>query len=210
MSDFVIDYYFSVVSPYTYMAQARFLNLLVKYENVAPKVNYKPADILKVFSETGGLPLGKRSPARQAYRMTELKRWKEALNLDLNFEPKHFPVPDGDAQKVVVAAIQAGHDPGKVALGFMRACWAEERDVSDAETIKAVVQDAGLNPDELIPASQTATAQAQYDQNTAEAIERGVFGAPSWILEGELFWGQDRLHFLERALMKASGHVPDI
>ena len=68
-----------------------------------------------VFSETGGLPLGKRSPARQAYRMTELKRWKEALNLDLNVEPKHFPVPDGDAQKVVVAAIQAGHGPGKVA-----------------------------------------------------------------------------------------------
>ena len=210
MSDNVIGYYFSVVSPYTYMAQERFLNLLLKYENVAPKVSYKPADILKIFSEPGGLSVSKRSPARQAYRMTELKRWKEALNIDFNPQPKYFPVPDGDAQKVVVAAIQAGHDPGKVALGFMRACWAEERDVSDADTIKSIVQDAGLNPDELIPASQTDATQAQYDKNTAEAIERGVFGAPTWILDGELFWGQDRLHFLERALRKSSGHVPDI
>lgn len=192
-----IDYYLSLVSPFTYLGHGRFEELARQY---GAEVSYRPADLLAVFEETGGLPVPKRSPQRQAYRMQELKRWRDYLGLPMNVQPRHFPVPDAEAGKVVIAAGQAGQHPGALIGNFLRAVWEQERDISDADTIRAIVTETGLDADALLQAAQSPEVAAERDRNTREAIERGVFGAPTWVIGEELFWGQDRLDFLERAL----------
>ena len=137
-----VDYYFSPISPWTYLGHARFADMAKRYGAV---VNVKPADFGKVFPVSGGLPLAKRAPQRQAYRMVELKRFRDHLKLPLNLQPKFFPAP------------------------------------------------ADL-------AAQSEAVKAEYEGYAQEAVARHVFGAPSYVIDGEIFWGQDRLEFVERAL----------
>ena len=194
-----VDYFFSIVSPWTYLGHERFEALAKKYN---AKVNYKPADISKVFAATGGVPVKQRSPQRQAYRMLELKRWKDHLKIPLTLEPKFFPANGEPGSLVVIAAIHQGLAPGKLIGSFGRACWAEEKNIADPETIREIMKSSGLNADDLLKAAAAPDIQAEYESNTEEGIRRGVFGAPTWILRDEVFWGQDRLDFLERALAK--------
>jgi 2-hydroxychromene-2-carboxylate isomerase len=194
-----IDYFFSLVSPWTYLGHERFEALAKKYN---AKVTYKPADLGKVFAVTGGLPVKQRSPQRQAYRMMELKRWREFLKIPLTLEPKFFPANADPGALVVIAAIHKGLAPGKLIGSFGRACWAEEKNIADPDTIRAITKSCGFNADELLKAAAAPDIQAEYDSNTEEAVRRGVFGAPTWIINGENFWGQDRLEFVERALAK--------
>ena len=199
MAKVPVDYFFSLASPYTYMGHERFEALARK---VGAQVTYKPADIGKVFAATGGLPVKQRSPQRQAYRFMELKRWREHLKIPLTLEPKFFPVNDAQAAHTVIAALRAGRPVGGLMLGFLRAVWAEERNIADAETIRAIVQAAGLDANVLLKAAEHPAIAAERDANAEEGIRRGVFGAPTWIVGDELFWGQDRLEFVEKALAK--------
>ena len=199
MAKVTVDYFFSLASPFTYMGHERFEAMARKYKAA---VNYKPADVGKIFAATGGLPVPQRSPQRQAYRLMELRRWSEFLGLPLNLKPKHFPVNANPAAQVVIAAIQAGIHPGPLIGAFCRAVWAEERDIADPAEIKAITQAAGLDAVRLIAAAEPETIRAIIDANTEEGIRRGVFGAPTWIILDEVFWGQDRLDFVERALAK--------
>ncbi|MBL8834587.1 MAG: 2-hydroxychromene-2-carboxylate isomerase, partial [Rhodospirillales bacterium] len=154
----------------------------------------------KVFAASGGLPLAQRPKQRQAYRLMELKRWREHLGIPLNLEPKFFRVPTEPAARLIVAADRK--DLNALALtGFIgKAVWEEERDISDPETLKAIAAEHGRNAKLLWEAAQSAETKAIYDAYTQEAIDRQVFGAPTYIYKDELFWGQDRLDFLERAL----------
>jgi 2-hydroxychromene-2-carboxylate isomerase len=197
MANVTVDYFFSLASPFTYMGHERFEALAKQY---GATVNYKPADIGKIFSETGGLPVPKRSPQRQAYRMMELKRWPAVLGIPLNPQPKFFPVDATAASLVVIAAMQADQHPGQLIAGFCRAVWSEERNIADASEIEAITKAEGYDPAKLIPASQAPEVKTVFDANTEEGIRRGVFGAPTWIIKDEVFWGQDRLDFVERAL----------
>jgi carboxymethylenebutenolidase len=194
-----VDYYFSPISPWSYLGHARFAEMAKRHGAV---VNVKPADLSKVFPVSGGLPLPKRAPQRQAYRMVELKRFRDHLKLPLSLEPKFFPVPGDPAAQFIVAAGHAGGSDAAMRLAgaILRACWAEERNVSDAETLNAICQEQGMNAGELAAAAQTDAVKAEYAGYTQEAIERNVFGAPSYVIDGEIFWGQDRLDFVERAL----------
>lgn len=194
-----VDYYLSPTSPWSYLGHARFAEMAKRHGAV---VNVKPADLSKVFPVSGGLPLPKRAPQRQAYRLVELKRFRDYLKLPLNLEPKFFPVPGDPAAQFIVAAGHAGGSDAAMRLAgaILRACWAEERNVSDAETLNAICQEQGLNAGELAAAARTDAVKAEYAGYTQEAIERNVFGAPSYVIDGEIFWGQDRLDFVERAL----------
>jgi 2-hydroxychromene-2-carboxylate isomerase len=192
-----VDYFFSLASPFTYLGHERFEALALRY---GARVRYKPADIGKVFAATGGLPVKQRSPQRQAYRMMELRRWRDFLKIPLTLEPKFFPVPDALSARVVIAAQGAGWHPGQLILGFLRAVWAEERDIAASETVRAIVAESGLDAEALLAAAEAPEAEAERQANTEEAIRRGVFGAPTWIIGDEVFWGQDRLDFVERAL----------
>ena len=192
-----IDYYFAVNSPWTYLGHARFVAIA---RQAGAHVAVKPADMARVFAASGGLPLPQRPRQRQTYRMTELKRWREHLGIPINLEPRHSRVPTEMAARLIVAADLK--DLNALALtGFLgKAVWEEERDISDPETLKAIAAEHGRNPTKLWEAAQAPETKAAYEAYTQEAIERQVFGAPTYVYRDELFWGQDRLDFLERAL----------
>jgi 2-hydroxychromene-2-carboxylate isomerase len=194
-----VDYYFSPISPWTYLGHARFADLAKRYGAV---VKVKPADYGKVFAASGGLPLAKRAPQRQAYRMLELKRFRDQLGLPLNLQPKFFPAPADLAAQFIVAAGRAGGSDAAMRLAgaVLHACWTEERNIADGETLSAICEEQGMDAGQLAAAAQSDAVKAEYEAHTQEAVARGVFGAPSYVIEGEIFWGQDRLAFVERAL----------
>jgi len=194
-----VDYYFSPISPWTYLGHARFAGMAQRHGAV---VNVKPTDLGKVFPVSGGVPVAKRAPQRQAYRMVELKRFRDHLKLPLNLQPKFFPAPADLAAQYIVAAGRSGGSGAAMRLAgaLLRACWAEERNIADAETLNAICKEQGMDAAALAAAAQSDAVKAEYESNTEEAIARNVFGAPSYVIDDEIFWGQDRLEFVERAL----------
>jgi len=194
-----IDYYFSPMSPWTYLGHKRFAEILASAD---AQVNVKPVDYGRIFPVSGGVPVKQRAAQRQAYRMVELRRWRDFLGIALNIEPKYFPYAAESASLLIVAADRKHGTQAamKFAYAILRACWAEERNCADAATLDQIAAAAGL--DGFALRSRESEAKAAYDDNTQEAIKRKVFGAPSYVLDGEIFWGQDRLDFLERALAR--------
>ena len=192
-----IDYFFTPVSPWTYLGHPRFAAIASIHE---VKVNILPCDLGKVFSVSGGLPLRERSQQRRDYRLIELRRWSGYLGTPINLQPKHFPVSPGPASQLIIAADLQYGTPEALALAWscMRACWAEERDISDEPTLAAIARECSLDPERL--ARSRAEAGTRYDRNTEHAMRLGVFGAPWYVYAGEAYWGQDRLDFLERAI----------
>ena len=195
-----IDYYISLSSPYTHMGHARFEEMAKAH---ALTVNYRLLSTPEVLAAAGTLPVAKRPPSRLAYRMMELKRWRRHLGLTYNLEPKFFPVPDIAAARMVVGAIQAGAHPGALIGAFLGAVWEQERDITDVATLKAIVAETGLDAENIAQRAEGSEVAARIEKNTQDAIASQVFGYPTWKLDGELFWGQDRLDFLEQALERA-------
>lgn len=195
----IIDYYLSLNSPWTFMGSAPLAEIARRH---GATVNAKPCKFGPIFEQTGGLPLPKRSPQRQAYRLVELRRWREVRGIPLNVEPRHFPSDDLAAVRLVIAAALQGKDAHRLSLEFGRAIWEREEALSDADVMSAAAQRAGLDAAALrAGAPSDAELDQLYEQNTQDALKAGVFGAPSYVLpSGEIFWGQDRLEFLERAL----------
>ena len=193
-----VDYYFSPSSPWTYLGHARFAKMAKRH---CAAVNVKPADLGKIFPASGGLPLAQRAPQRQAYRLVELKRFRDHLKLPLNLQPKFFPVPADLAAQFIVAAKHAGGSDAAMRLAgaVQRARWGEERNIADAETLSAICTEQGLNAAKLAAAAQSEAVRAEYQSYTEEALARNVFGAPSYVIDGEIFWGQDRLDLVGRA-----------
>lgn len=194
-----ITYYLSLNSPWTYMGSGPFAEIARRY---GATVDVKPAKFGPIFEQTGGLPLPKRSPQRQAYRLMELKRWREVRGIPLTVEPKFFPSDDLAAVRLVIAAKLQGRDAHRLSLEFGRAIWEREESLAAAAVMSAAAQRAGLDAAALrANAPSDAELDALYEQYTQDALKAGVFGAPSYVLpSGEIFWGQDRLELLDRAL----------
>lgn len=193
-----IDYYFTPQSPWCYLGHAR----LAALANAAQaQVRVRPTDFGRVFAASGGLPLPKRALQRQAYRLTELARFREVLKLPLNLQPRYFPVAADDAARLIIAVDQEHGAEAAMRLSgaVYEAVWVQERNIADAQTLAQLLVECAL-PAERLAQSHSPAVQAQFDANTQAAIEAGVFGAPSYCVEGELFWGQDRLDFVERQL----------
>ena len=193
-----VDYYLAPQSPWTYLGHQRFADMVHRTGSV---VRVRPMDLGKVFPVSGGLPLGQRAPQRLAYRLTELERFRDHLGVPLNLQPTFFPVAGDPAARLIVAADMAlGADAAmKVTGAVLKACWAEERNIADAQVLEDLLREQGL-PTNLIAQSQLPEVQARYDGCTQAAIAAGVFGSPSYVIRDKIFWGQDRLDFVERAL----------
>ncbi len=195
----IIQYYFAPLSPWAYFGHERLVALArEKYA----QIDIKPFDIGKVFSVSGGLPLAKRAPQRQAYRLVELERWAKHLGMPLNVQPKYFPVPPDTASRLIIATRTGlGTDAALALTGaLMRGLWAEEKNIADEATQVQIANSCGLDGAMLFRASETAAVQAEFDRNTDDAIAANVFGVPWYVVDGESFWGQDRLDFVARAL----------
>ena len=192
-----VDYYASLGSPYTYMGGRRLPDII---EQTGAIFHIKPIKGAQVMAATGGLPVGKRHPARLAYRLVELERWKHHWSIPMNIQPKYFPVDDGQAAQMVIAARQAGQDAITLANVFLACVWEREQDISDQATLVAVANGAGFDGGGLAARIGDATIEAEYQANTDEAIEHQVFGMPWFIFDGVPYWGQDRIRFLADAL----------
>jgi carboxymethylenebutenolidase len=157
----------------------------------------------KVFPISGGLPLGQRAPQRQAYRLLELQRFSQYLNVPLNIKPKYFPVGGDDSARLIIAAdlAQGPQAAMQITGAILAACWAQERNMADDKVLTELLQEQNL-PASLMAQSHSQAVQVRYEAYTQAAIDAGVFGAPSYVVEGEMFWGQDRLDFVERALAR--------
>jgi len=190
-----VDYYHFLISPWSYLAIGRF-NQIKKESGAA--VNYYPIDIMSTFGNMGGQPPAQRHPSRQQFRMDELKRWSKHLSVPMNFTPAFFPADQSTAAKMVYAADSA--DAGTMSDAVLTAVWRDEKNIADSDTLVTIANDAGLDGAALLAASGDAAIQQAYESRTAEAHDRNVFGSPTYIVNDELFWGQDRLEFLKVAL----------
>ncbi len=193
----IVDYYFTLTSPWTFLGSQRFVETARRH---GAEIRVKPVNYGVIFPRTGGLPLPKRAPERQAYRLMELKRWQARLGIELNLHPKFFPAPDADAARMVIAAERAGGDPLALAHATLAAVWTQEKDITDHPTLVEIANATGHDGAALLTLAQAPETQAAYEAQTEAAVARGVFGAPTYIYKDELFWGQDRLDFLDRAL----------
>jgi 2-hydroxychromene-2-carboxylate isomerase len=194
-----VDYYFAPQSPWAYLGHQRLTEIAAR---AGASVRVMPIDLGgKVFPISGGLPLGQRAPQRQAYRLVELQRFSEHLRAPLNLKPKYFPVGGDDASRLIIAADLALGSVAamQIAGAVLAACWAQERNIADEKVLAELLAEQGL-PAEVLAQSHSQAAQERYEAYTQQAIDAGVFGAPSYVIDGEIFWGQDRLDFVERAL----------
>lgn len=196
-----VDYYFAPQSPWAYLGHQRLADIV---QRTGATVRVMPIDLGgKVFPISGGLPLGQRAPQRQAYRLVELQRFGQHLNLPLNLKPRYFPVAGDDAARLVIAADLAHGAAAAMAMAgaILAACWAQERNMADDKVLAELLQEQNLAAS-LLTQSHTQAVQVRYETYTQAAIDAGVFGAPSYVVDGEIFWGQDRLDFVERALAR--------
>jgi len=196
-----VDYYFAPQSPWAYLGHQRFADIA---RRAGANVRVMPIDLGgKVFPISGGLPLGQRAPQRQAYRLLELQRFSQHLGAPLNLKPRFFPVGGDDAARLIIAAdlAQGSQAAMAVAGAVLAACWAQERNIADEKVLAQLLTEQGL-PAGLLEQSHSQAVQERYDVYTQQAIDVGVFGAPSYVIDGEIFWGQDRLDFVERVLAR--------
>jgi len=198
----MVDYYFSLSSPWAYIGHKAFRDVVATYDL---KVNHKPVILVDLFSETGGLPLVKRHPVRQRYRMVELQRWRDKRGLKFHLQPKYSPFNARLADGVVIATIEAGYDPDPLLRRAFLAVWEDELNLADPDEVAKLANAAGLPGRELVERSGSEAISAAYEQNRQDALAADVFGSPVYVLDGEVFWGQDRIELLADALKSGRG-----
>ena len=198
-----IDYYFSLQSPWAYIGHRLFRDIAASH---GAAVAVKPVMLLDLFAETGGLPLAKRHPARQRYRLIELQRWRDKRGLNFHLQPANWPFNARLADGVVIAVLEAGLDPEPFLQRAYPAVWELELNLADPATLVKLADDAGLPGRQLVERSGSDAISAAYEQNRQNALDAGVFGSPGYVLDGEVFWGQDRIELLDDALK--SGRKP--
>jgi 2-hydroxychromene-2-carboxylate isomerase len=196
-----IEYFYSLASPFSFLGSEKLQVIAKKY---SVEIVEKPCDLVGgIFSKTGGVPVPQRSLQRQKYRLDELKRWSEFLNIEINIKPKFFPPKDPHVPaKYTIAANLLGV---KILFGheLLKNLWIEEKNISDEKNIQLVSDQFKIDFNELSLLANSEKVSKIYTENTEEAIKKNVFGAPTYIFNNELFWGQDRLEFLDRALKKS-------
>jgi 2-hydroxychromene-2-carboxylate isomerase len=198
-----IGYCFTLQSPWAYIGHAIFLDMARRH---GARIDYKPMSLGEVFPASGGLPLAKRHPSRQAYRMIELKRWRARRGLDFNLQPAFWPFEVARADRVVIALVSLGLDPETFVTQAFSAIWQREQNLADDAVIAEILRACGHDAAKVMTEAGAARSGELYRANGNEALAAGVFGSPTYLLDGEPFWGQDRLDFLDEAL--ASGRPP--
>ena len=195
-----ITYFFATISPYTYLAGLRLEKIAVKHRG---SIEYRPMDLMSVFSRTGGVPPKDRHVSRIEMRAQELERQAKKLNMSYNLKPSYFPVNMAPSSYAFISASRHGDgDLGALAFGLTRAVWAENKDISDPKVISECLKTAGFDGD--LTDKDMLGAAEQYSKNTEEAVASGVFGAPFYITDtDQRFWGQDRLEDLDLTLSGA-------
>jgi 2-hydroxychromene-2-carboxylate isomerase len=194
-----IDYYVSLNSPWTHLGAARIEAMAMAH---GATMRVYPVDFGSIFAQSGGLPLPKRSPQRQAYRLHELRRWRHHLGIPIAIEPKFFPSSEQLTAPCIIGVRETiGDQPAiKLAHRVLKAVWQEEKNPADSATLAALITDIGLNADHVLQLGADPKWTEMRVADTKAALDRGVFGAPSYVIGEDIYWGQDRLEFVEQRL----------
>lgn len=192
-----IDYYFTLLSPFAYLGHRAFLDVARKH---VAEVKYKPVSILGVWEDSGAVPVPQRPKARQNYRLIELQRWREIRGVALTLAPKHFPTSPVLADRTVVAMVEKGLDPADYMEAVFQAIWMDEENIADENVLLQRLVDTGHDSADIMAAAQNELSAEAYERNTAEAVAAQAIGSPCYVLEGEPFWGQDRIGLVDTAL----------
>ena len=191
-----IDYYLFPLSPFSYLAGLRLEEIAARH---GAQINYKPVELFRIFAETGTLPPKDRPESRKRYRMQDIARVAKVEGLPINLQPAHWPTNAVPASAAIIAAQEAGGgDTGQLVHNILKACWAEDRDIADEAVLADCLTAAGF--DAAIAGRGLLEAVETLQRNTDEALKRWVFGAPSYVVGEEVFWGQDRLPHLDAHL----------
>ena len=187
-------------SPWTFLGHKK-VNEISKTNNC--ELDIMPVDYGEIFPVSGGLPVHKRPLQRQKYRLQELKRWSEFLKIKLNPEPKHFPSRTLLPSKVIISVkILNFENVNDIAYAIMEGLWIKEMNIDDPTNLKKILTRFIKTADEVIDFSESKQVEKEINEYTKEAIDLAVFGAPTYILHDQIYWGQDRLDFLERYIKR--------
>lgn len=192
-----VQYWFSVASPWTWLGSARFTELA---RRGGAEVEVLPIQLEQVFAASGGRTFAERPPQRRSYRQLELARWSKRLGVPLTLEPRFYPVDRLPASCLLIAARQAGADALALSHAVLRAIWQDDHDIADWATLETLARNAGLDGQALVAVARLPATAEQFRRDTERAIKAQVFGAPTYVVDGERFWGQDRLDFLAERL----------
>ena len=192
-----IDYFYAPISGYAYLGEQRLVSIV---SQAKAEIRFKPVDIAMVFAQSETTAPFKQSPARIKYRMMDMQRLADHLSLPINPKPKYWPVPVELSATVIYAAISLGADAHRVSFALLKPVYAEQKDVSDIDTVTEILTSIGLDAQAVLERRNSCEVQYQYEAATQEAVDLGVFGSPTYVYNGELFFGQDRLSMLEQAL----------
>lgn len=198
-----IDYYASLNSPWTHLGAARIEALAAQY---GASLRIWPVDFGTIFAGSGGLPLPKRSPQRQAYRLQELARWRDALGIPIQIHPKFFPANELPGAACVIALRETQGDAPAIRLAhrILKALWEEDKNTGEAETLAALITECGLDADAVMRLGAEPCWLEKRQADTEAALARGVFGAPCYVIGQDIFWGQDRLEFVAQRLARGA------
>lgn len=192
-----IDYYMTSLSPFSYLGHKALRAVAQKH---GARLNVKPVILLDVFANSGAVPPAKRPLVRQRYRFLELQRVADYRGLPINPKPVFWPVNPALADRTIIAVVQSGRDPLDYVERLFAALWANEEDIADRAVIAAHLRESGFDSETIVPAAEAPQTAEIYDRNTKDAIAANAVGAPAYVLNGEVFWGQDRVEYLDHAL----------
>lgn len=198
-----IDYFYTSTSPFTWFGHKQFIEVAEKHKK---EVNYKPVNLMEVWKISGGVAPPQRPPMRQRYRLIELQRIGHFRGYTVNPQPDSFPANPERADCCCILLSQKGRDPGPFLLSVGEALWSHDRQIADESILAELLDKAGYNGAEIVEQSKDPAIAEVRSANSQEAIELDVVGAPAYVYEGESFWGQDRIDYLDH--MIESGRDP--
>ena len=200
-----IDYYFTSLSPFSYLGHRALIEMS---ERTGAAINFKPVKLMELWAQSGAVPPGQRPEVRQRYRILELQRVALFRNVCLNVKPAHFPTDPSIADLSICAIVASGGDPAGFAEAVGRALWQQDEQIADEAVISRILADTGHDADTVMAAASTDEISAIRDANTASALAADAVGAPAYVYKGEVFWGQDRLEYLEQMIATGRDAYP--
>lgn len=194
----IIEYFYSAHSAYAYIGSQLFMDIA---KAGGRRIEHRPMDLRAVVAATGPGAHNSRTPQHRAYFSgREIERWAEARGVDILPWPKHHANDIALSNSMLIAAISHELDVDALAHRFLEAHWRDDADLAAPDTLETLTRDVGIDPAPLLDAVHSADVKAVYEKNTAEAIERSVFGSPTYFVDGDMFYGQDHLELVARAL----------
>ena len=195
-----IEYFYAAHSAFAYLGSARFMEIA---DAAGRTIVHRPVDLHRVIAKVT-VPFAKRTPAHRAYYFgREIQRWSEQRNAPwLGRRPTHHSNDITLPNCTLIAGVLQGLNIDRLAHAFLEAHWRDDADLADRATLERLAREAGTDPRPLIDAAGSPEVRAAYEANTAEAMERSVFGSPTYFVDGDMFYGQDHLEMVARALQK--------